>query len=169
MIHRMRARQALLVIIYILIIISRTDTTYESYGKSRTLLEAHEWEVFWCVGVPNGYVITVSYSAETTAVDFYMVQRDFYNLTSGEAPDLYVLHEVGQRSEFIVDGPLGDLYFVAYSPVEQWFEVENYIETPSEKIVRVFGPPLTSVSLILFVSALFVWYRSRKKRDIASQ
>jgi hypothetical protein len=161
----MRERSILLVIFCSLIIFSCwTDTVVADYGYSRRLLKAHEWEVFWCVGVPNGYSITVFYSAETTAVDLYMVQRDFYNLTSKTTPGFYILHEVGQRSEFVVDGPLGDLYFVVYSPVEQWFEVENYIETPSENLVRVYGPPLISAILILLVSALLVWCRSRKIR-----
>jgi hypothetical protein len=161
----MKARKVLLLIVSSLLITAYwIDESTASYGSSRTLLEPFEWEVIWCVGVPNGYMLTVLYNADTSPVDFYIVQRDFYNRTSRVAPDLFVLHDVGQRSEIVVDGPLGDLYFLVYSPMEQWFESESYIETPMEKIGRVYGPPLAGMSIILLLGALLAWYWLRRRK-----
>jgi hypothetical protein len=157
-------RASLLVLFSILLITSNTDPVTASYGYSRTLLEPFEWEVIWCPGVPNGYVLTILYDAENIPVDFYVVQRDLYNLTSEEPPNLFVFHEVGQRSEILIDGMLGDLYFLVYSTLEQWFEVESRVETPLEKMGRVYTPTIMGVSLIILLGAILVWYRSRKRK-----
>ncbi|MDF1539572.1 MAG: hypothetical protein P1Q69_11795 [Candidatus Thorarchaeota archaeon] len=154
-------------IFFLMLLLSTIISWYSirpnSYGASRTTLEAGEIEVFWF----NGYTLygesfRATYETEIHSVDVYFIRQGAYNLTSGTLSESYYYHPVTNITSFAIEGPIQPLYIIVVSEVDQWIYIQSWIYPLSAKISEIAAIPLT---LILFLVSGYRLYSFKEKTE----
>jgi hypothetical protein len=136
-----------------------------SHGSSRTELNAGEYKVLWFnAETAAEEVHTLYWTAEDPPITIWIVAQDEYNLTVGGEPVSYIARLTGISGEHALPGPLPLLFYVVLSPSSQWFMSESWTESPLEKGLRVFLPPIGSITLVLLLIVGAYWVTQRKRQ-----
>ena len=133
-------------------------------GTSNSSVKAGEIEVLWFNGLtPAGDSLRINCEVESGSIDIYVVSQAGYNLSSGEIPESYLLHQSGGSTVLYLDGPLPVLYYVVVSPINQQIHVLTSIYSPAAKISEVLlFPGLVGLIVVTVILAGLLWKARRE-------
>ncbi len=147
-----------------------SPVTASKHGSSRTLLGAGMHEIVWCNAMTaNSEIHSLYWAADDVAVTIWIVAQSQYNLTIGGEPANYLAKTTGKSGEYVLTGPLPELFYVVLSPVSQWILSETWIENHLEKGMRVYIPPIGALALGAILIAAIYTVIQRKKKQTATR
>ncbi len=138
------------------------------HGSSRRLLDAGAYEVLWFnAETAAGEIHSFYWMAEDVGVTIWVVAQSQYNLTAGGEPVNYLGKTTGKSGEYVLTGPLPELFYVILSQSSQWISSETWVENQLEQGVRVYVPPIGTLALgTLLIAAIYTVVGRRKKQTV---
>ena len=140
------------------------SATASIHGQSRKHVAAGEYAVTGCSHeIPENNLHSFYWAADDSPVIIWIVAQDHYNLSDRGEPATYFVRVSGQAGEHVLSGPLPKLYYVILSPTSQYVTTERWIEVVWENGVRLYGPTIGSMTiLLLLISGVFLIRRRRQ-------